>query len=476
MIKRIASSHKTLVILLLLSCVVRFYRFDGPIADWHSWRQADTSAVSRNFVTQGFDLLHPKFDDLSNVPSGLDNPHGYRFVEFPLYNLLQAGLYQNIGFFSLEEWGRLVTITASVSTVFFLYTLGRKYADETVGFFAAFFYGFVPFSIYYGRVILPDTTMIASVCASIYFTMRWLSAKNKRMLFFLLAVLFAAASLLLKPYAIFFLLPVAVIMLQSFGWSFYKKWHVYVFAVLSLTPLILWRTWILQFPEGIPVSDWLYNGNDIRFRPAFFRWILYERITKLIAGYTGIIFLLTGSYALLQQKNKVFFLSFFLAALLYTTIFATGNVQHDYYQILIMPTVALFFGLGAAYLIKVKRIGILVVVVSIISMLYFSWMQVRDYFNINNPAIITAGAAVDRITAKDALIIANYNGDTSFLYQTKRKGWASYQKPIDEMRDSLGADYLVLANPTQADEVYGSLYKLVEKRDTYVIYNLHLKP
>ena len=84
--------YLTFFLILIAGFVVRLYRFDNPIADWHSWRQADTSAVSRNFVQNGFDLLHPKFEDISNVPSGLDNPNGYRFVEFPIYNAFQAGI------------------------------------------------------------------------------------------------------------------------------------------------------------------------------------------------------------------------------------------------------------------------------------------------------------------------------------------------------------------------------------------------
>src|ERR1051326_9616750 len=83
-----------LFLILVGGFIVRLYRFNGPVADWHSWRQADTSAVSRNVVNEGFNLLYPKFDDLSNVPSGIyDNPNGYRFVEFPMYNVFQAGLF-----------------------------------------------------------------------------------------------------------------------------------------------------------------------------------------------------------------------------------------------------------------------------------------------------------------------------------------------------------------------------------------------
>ena len=95
-----------LILIFLLGFVVRLYRFNGPVADWHSWRQADTSSVSRNFVNKGFDLLHPTYQDLSNVPSGLDNPNGYRFVEFPIYNVLQAGGYEIFPKLTLEEWGR----------------------------------------------------------------------------------------------------------------------------------------------------------------------------------------------------------------------------------------------------------------------------------------------------------------------------------------------------------------------------------
>ena len=57
------------------------------LADWHSWRQADTSAVTRNYVKHGINILYPTYDDLSNVASGKDNPRGLRFVEFPLYNV-----------------------------------------------------------------------------------------------------------------------------------------------------------------------------------------------------------------------------------------------------------------------------------------------------------------------------------------------------------------------------------------------------
>lgn len=492
-----------LVTILAGSFLVRLYRFDNPIADWHSWRQADTSSVSRNFVKNGFDILHPKFDDISNVASGLDNPEGYRFVEFPLYNIKQASLYKMFGGFTIEQWGRLVSIFSSILSMVFLYLIAYRHSNKTIGIITAFFYGFIPFNVYYGRTILPDSTMVMAILGGIYFFDRWIlekskiirstssgrenqkskipaspaggQLKDKSLLFFILSIIFTASALLLKPYALFFTLPMVVLAYNKWGLGAVKKWQMWIFAILTITPLIAWRYWITQFPQGIPVNEWLLNGNGIRFRPAFFRWILYERLTKLIGGYLGIIIFLFGVYKVKKLNEWMFFLSFLISSAIYITVFATGNVQHDYYQILIMPSIAIFFAIGSYYLysltFKKLPLGKIILVLCLTSLFYFGWRQVKDYFNINNRSIVVAGEAVDRLTPKDARVIANYNGDTSFLYQTNRKGWASFQNPLPEMIKK-GADYLVLVNPTEQDMEFEKTYKVVEKTPQYVIFDL----
>jgi 4-amino-4-deoxy-L-arabinose transferase-like glycosyltransferase len=489
--------HIIILILILLSgFIFRLYRFDNPIADWHSWRQADTSAVSRNFVREGFDILHPRFDDLSNVASGMDNPEGFRFVEFPLYNIKQAFLYKYVGVLSLEQWGRMVSIISSVLAGVFLYLIASRHSNKKIGLLSAFFYMFIPYNIYYGRTILPDTMMAMSILGGIYFFDKWIEDKskvihsassgrenqksktqinNKNTLYLALAAVFTASALLLKPYAVFFTLPMIVLAYDKFGFGLFRNWQLWFFAVFSLAPLLWWRNWITQFPEGIPANQWLLNGNGIRFRPAFFRWIGYERIIKLISGYLGAIILVFGLLKVFRLKEWLFFASFLASSALYVTVFATGNVQHDYYQILIMPTLSIFFAIGAYYLwgLRFKKlpIGIFILAVSLAGLFWFGWMQVRDYFNINNRSIVVAGEAVDRLTSTDAKVIANYNGDTSFLYQTKRRGWASFQNPLPEMIKK-GADYLVLVNPTVQDMVFEESYQVVEKTPQYVIFDL----
>lgn len=469
------------LVLILLGFLVRLYRFDNPVADWHSFRQSDTNAVSSRYKEEGINLLYPKYYDISNVQSGFNNPQGYRMVEFPIYNASQSFL-ANIGFLTLEQWGRLVTIFMSLLGGIFVYLLTKKYSNEVAGLFALVCYLFLPFSIFYGRSILPDPSMASAIMGGIYFFDLWIEKSSKKTKkdvwkFFVLACVFTSIAFLLKPFALFYTLPMIYVALKEYGFSIWKKWQLWLFALFALLPLVLWRWWIGHFPEGIPVSDWLFNGNGIRFRPAFFRWIFFERITKLILGYAGILFVLIGLVKVLKDKN-LFFLSFAISSLLYVCVIATGNVQHDYYQILLIPTISMFAGIGLDVLYKFvqKKLNVQAAVVVCVLVLsvgfYFSWMQVRDYFNINDRGMVEAASKANEILPKNALIIAPYDGSTVFLNISKRKGWPVFQESIEELIER-GAQYLVIANPTPNDfNGFGKNYEMVASGSTYLILKL----
>lgn len=489
----------TLLILILLGAFcVRLYRFNNPVADWHSWRQADTSSVSRNFVKYGFDVLHPRIDNISNVQSGLDNPQGYFFAEFPIYNILQSGGYVLFGHFTIEEWGRLVSIIASVFSVLFVYLLVKKHANILSALAAAFFYAFLPFAIYYGRTILPDSLGVAFLLGGVYFFDTWLgklklrnettAEKTKHSAFFLLSLLFTACAFLVRPHVLFYGLVFIYLVWTKWGFSLFKKWQLYCFVIFTLLPFGLWRIWMSHYPEGIPANAWLFNAGNIRFTGAFFYWLFAERLGRLILGYWGLSLLILG--LLWKGKKSLhegrvhwgFFAVFFLSSLVYLTVIARGNVQHDYYQYIIIPSVAMLLGCGIGFLLQAPKDFVnnwmsygLAVVITIFT-LAFGWYSVRDYFNINNHSIIAAGQFIDANTPKDAKILAPYDGDSSFLYQTNRFGWASFEKPLPEMIDKLGADYLVLLTPKPADYGLGKQYKIVTANADFILFNLREKP
>lgn len=228
----------------------------------------------------------------------------------------------------------------------------------------------------------------------------------------------------------------------------------------------------MRHPEGIPFWKWTFNGDGVRFKPAFWYWIFGERIGKLILGVWGVYLFLLG---IIESKKNNFLIAFLIGGLLYVSIIATANVRHDYYQTLLVPSIAIAVALGFEKLVKDAirdRVKPLLPIFIFLLMILISAFQVKEYYKINHPEIIDAGKAVDRLAPPDALVIASYNGDTAFLYQTKRKGWPVVELPINELITE-GASYYVSVNLNDSQtKEFMKTFQIVEKTDTYVVLKL----
>lgn len=472
-------SWKVYLILLCIAgiaLVVRLYRLNAPLADWHSWRQADTAAVARNFETNGVDLFRPRFDDLSNIQSGKDNPQGYRMVEMPLYQLAGVSFHRVLPQLSLEASLRLVSILSTAASVFMLGVLLFIFVGKVEAISGALVWALMPYSIYYGRTILPDS--FALFWAFLSLVLLSLETKRYRTIVFMIAAVSASISLLVRPMAAFVLFPSLYLMLIYRGFSYSSFFQVGIYAFVCLSPLFWWRGWIGQFPEGIPVNTWLLNNNGIRFKGAWFHWLFARRIGELILGFWGLIPFGLGLVVKSKKNDLYLSLLWIFGALSYLILFAGGNVQHDYYQVLLIPSLVWFIAKGIGFLLRIPH-GIYPVgawtVLSVVGLFSwaFSWYTIRTYFWINKPEIVEAGMAADALLPKDAKVIASYNGDTTFLYQTRRQGWPLGFE-IDK-KISMGATHYVTISPSDEDgetRALASEYTVLVRNDRYAIIDL----
>ncbi|MDO8452549.1 MAG: glycosyltransferase family 39 protein [bacterium] len=467
-----------LLIIVILGFTARLYKIDNPVADWHSWRQGDTASVTRNMVDSGINLLYPKYHDLSLLQTGKDNPEGYRFVEVPIFNAIHATLYKAYPAFSLEKWGRLLSAIVSTISIVFMYLLGKKYLGVAGGLLSAFLFAFLPFNIYFSRVILPDPTCVTLSLAFLWFYTEWLDKKKLATL--VVSGVLLSSALLVKPYAIFFAIPAAWLTFREFGSRMFKRYDLYVFAVFSFLPLILWRFHIARYPEGIPFYKWMFNMEGIRFKPAFWRWIFGERIGRMILGLWGLVPFGVGLISKTKDNEKYFSLAMFAGAFAYLSILAAANVRHDYYQTLIIPGVVFVTAKGALELWNNnsfnKWLSRALVVSSILFALGFSWYDIKELYKINHPEIVRAGEALQKYAEKDAKVLAPYHGDTALLYQTKRNGWPEMTYAVGKHME-MGAKYFVSVNLEHPDTLdIERKYITLEKTDKYIIIKLEPKP
>lgn len=464
-----------LLFLIVLGLMFRLYKINLPLADYHSWRQVDTAAVARNYVKEGkINLLLPKYDDLSSIQSGRENPNGYRMVEFPFYQAVVAWLYLNLPILPLEIYARLVSIIFTLLTITAIYLLVLFDAQSRLAaFFSSLTFAVMPFMVFFTRVVLPEPSAVSLAILSTLFLYGYSKTTNKfhALIFYLLSLISFALSLLVKPTTIFYVFPLLFIFLRLYREKIFTKIGFYLFFIFSLLPLILWRNYINQFPEGIPASEWLFTSvntseglKNIFFRPAFFRWIFFERINNIIfGGYLTFLFFL----GILTKRKTAFFYSFLLTLISYLFTFQGGNVQHEYYQIIIFPVLSIFAGLGVDALLTAKKFFInkflLIAFIFLIytSSFYFSYVKVKDYYSFSEN-LVNIASIVKSLTAQNDLIVTDTTGDTTLLYLSNRRGYPAVYKDLDYFKN-LGVKYFVtdkkwVIDALKSEKKYSSVF------------------
>ncbi|PIU33092.1 hypothetical protein COT04_01935, partial [Candidatus Shapirobacteria bacterium CG07_land_8_20_14_0_80_39_12] len=219
----------------------------------------------------------------------------------------------------------------------------------------------------------------------------------------------------------------------------------------------------------------------------FFRWIFAERIGKLILGYWGIFLFALGLVVKTTKKEGWFFHLFLLSFLIYVSVFAFGNVTHDYYQIPFIPMAAIFLAKGTWFLITAGKqilnrfFAWVVLIVCVLLMLGFSWFEIRGFYLIQG-GVDLAGQAVDELTEKDALVLTGDSNDVTLLYNTNRHGWtggyASYfpniQENIEKIKEMGATVYVTTKFEPNSDFGQYMLknYPILKQTDQYIIFSL----
>jgi len=463
-----------IVILMILGFAMRTYKIDNPVADWHSWRQADTAAVSRNFIKDGFTPFFPRFDSLNPLnETGQPNPERYFFAEFPLYNIITYFFYSNFGV--NEVYARLVSITFAVLTIPTLFFLTSHFSNRRIALFASAIFALLPYNVFYGRVIMADPMHIFFSVLTLLLVVKWLS--KDWILLGIAAGIAGTCAILAKPYALVLILPISYLFYQKWGAKMFAQWRMYLFLAITIIPFILWRSHITQYPEGMFGTTWLYNQGNIRFTGAYFRWLIFDRMNRLIFATGGFALFWMGLIVGHTKKEGYFYYLWLASILAFFVVIAKGNVTHDYYQLPLVPIGCIFIAKaidfliisGQGFLNRGLRIGVALVLVAV--MFSFGWYEVRGYYNINHPEIVEAGKAVDKLTPKDALVIAPYDNDSAFLYQTNRHGFTFGGDKIPQYI-SEGATHLVSTNYDETTNMWMEKCNIVSKTEKYVILDL----
>lgn len=430
--------HKLIYFILLFAFVIRLYHITFPVSGWHSWRQADTAAIAKNFYENGFNILYPQIDWGGNTP-------GYVESEFQLYPFLVSLMYYLFGV--NDFWGRILSVIFSIITIYGLYLLTRKIISESVALWSAFIYAVIPLNIYYSRSFMPESMMLMFIVYGVYFFYLWI--RNERWKYYFLSFIFISLAILLKIPTLYIGLPLLYLAYRKYKIKTFAKPALWLFAFLVLVPVFLWyyHAHKLLLNGGFSFGIWGFGidkwGNfNLLLTPSFYNDIFFKSIAERHLTYAGFIPFVIGLFIKRTNGDEKLFDFWLISVLIYFLIVSGGNKAHEYYQLPFILPAAVFAGKTFAKFLplsgikesfNVHKIRFSFFSLCLILMLALSYLRFSNFMGAEkyDSPLFKLTNEIKSITNKNDLIITVCDGNPVYLYLSDRKGWFARPDKID---------------------------------------------
>jgi len=424
---------------LVLALVLRLPHLRGPLDDPHSWRQCDTSEITRGFVRGGIDVLHPQVAWLG--------AHRTLIFEFPLPEAIAAVAGRALG--SDPLWDRLVALGFSALAAFYLYLAAREIAGADVARVATVLFAFVPLLQFYSRAAHVDPCALAGAHGLLYHAIR--ASRGGGLRHGVAGALLGAMAAMVKgPYLAPVLGPLALLLARSdtrgrvlgalpvvLSAVAFVVWRRHVNAVNALAPD--W-TWLPGYYKEVDPWWWYVGEWSQRLQSGAWR-TLAQRLVLEVATPIGLVAAAIGLWRAPRAdspdaRGPVWL--WLVATFAYLAVFFPLNVQHNYYQLPFAAPVAVAAAAGIVALAgmggRAARGFAMAMLLGVIALACVTPGR-RGYYRVDEMRV-RAGEVLARLTPRDALLVAVDRGteytDPRLLHRADRHGWAARPEDVSE--------------------------------------------
>lgn len=438
-----------LLLIFALALALRCYGLLSPLLDTHSWRQADTAAIARNFVTSHYQLSHPQIDWGGTT-------EGYVESEFPLYTGALALLF---GAFGPHAWlGRLLTALISALTPLALYALVLAAGGQRrVAIYAALAMCVLPFPVYFGRTVMPDSLMLLLATLALWAFCRWLRAPSPAR--FALALALAALAPLAKtPNLLILAAPLAALVLDARPW---RRWpQLLLYGLCFAAPVLLWTRHAATLPAdarfSFGIGEKLFDRAllaDSQFYITVMRWAVED-----VATWAGAALAAAGALASLRARRwaAALPLAWLAGVALFLLVGAAGVIGQEYYVLPLAPPLAWLAALGldaAQRWLAVRwRVAALALpVVALAAVVALSATRIAPMYRTAD-LYGQLGRRLDAALPQGARVGVIAPAVSELLYYAQRKGWrldpgVIVPGGLASLGPDLGVRYVLITDP-----------------------------
>lgn len=442
--------NRPLFAILLLGGALRLLSFAAPPLDAHSFRQIDTYAIARNFAERSFVPFEPQVDWGGRA--------GHLEAEFPAIPALVAVLYRLFGIH--EVLGRVVVLPFALALIWCVYRLALALdGREPVARAAAFLVAISPATVFFGRVLMPDTPM---VCLSTYALVAFVEyARGGPARWLWIGAVTLALACLIKLPAIVIGPAVVAALVRGRGWSVLRDVRIWAAAGITLGLTAAWYWHAHQIFERTGLTFGIF-GVQAKVYPSYvgpgpwpgeyskwstprllldvdFYYSMAHRFYYFLLLPIGFVGGALGA-AFWRGWGRPVLAAWFASSVVFLLVAGEAHRVHEYYQLPFVLIAAIWFGTiawpvfdGAWLRSQLARPWGVTMAAGLVAALgvfafYYSGVT-QTHFQARDMAVrmAHAGRAIDALTPdNDLAIVVDDYGIMSpmLLYFAHLKGWS----------------------------------------------------
>jgi hypothetical protein len=337
-------SRLLLIVLFVGAFAVRLYHVDEPPLKFHATRQYRSLHIARAYYYEMLGSASTSRAEVARI-----NRERQGTLEPPVLEMFVAAGYRLVG--GERFWvPRVLSSALWLIGGVFLYLIARRLVPSPdAAIVATAFYLFLPFGVVASRSFQPDPFMVMLLLSSIWAFLRFREHPGRIRLGLVIGL--AAATLLIKPVAIFVLAAVFVALQLGRGGvrSLARSSSVGVLAV-SILPSLLF------YGYGMLVSSPLQAYAGSSFLPALvanrFFWRGWLTYVDDVIGFPILIIALVGLLASSRGFSRRLLVGLWIGYVGFCIVLSYRIATHDYYHLQLVPIVALSIAPVAAVLVE----------------------------------------------------------------------------------------------------------------------------
>ena len=431
--------HGRLAGILVLAALIRLPQITAPLADNLQIKQIYVSNKARS-------IARPPLNPFRNTLDFLDE-HGKRLTlteEVPVYTGLLGLAYR---LFGERDWiGRFLSLMGTLAAIAAYADLTRREYGRWIADVGAFLLAVAPLLIFYGRAVMPDSWMLAAMLIAAACYRRHLDGAGRGWL--IAAACAAALAPLCKYYGVMILIPLAGMTVHCKEHRDRRGLRFLVMSTATIVPVGLWMFAVFLRTANPVASGWSGDGRAMPYlvfqTPAHapFPWLL-QRVLRAVLGPRlrprdvgpYCVGVLCGGHKGDGKRARVAVHSshsvcWSLMGVVFCFMFAPKLVDHDYYELMLLPAAATWGAMGLSWLLErvaahaARRVAALFGVLVLAAAVQSPWCM-SEMFRIDRGKLILA-ERLKAWTDQDRRVVVIGPGIelATVIHYCGREGWA----------------------------------------------------